>query len=182
MGTVGPMGDDTDLVLRTDRESVATLTLNRPAALNALSMAMLGALAEQLGVDHRGRLGPRGGRRGGRSRLQRRPRPARGGGPPDPDFRQRLFALLRRDGAALTRLRQPVIAQVAGVATAAGCQLVAMGSTWRWPGCQLASPRRVNIGLFCTTPMVAVSRTVAPNAMGCCSPGDLVDRAADRGW
>jgi enoyl-CoA hydratase/carnithine racemase len=75
-----------------------------------------------------------------------------------------LFTLCSRVMLGLRRLPQPVIARVQGTATAAGCQLVAAcdlavaaeGATFATPG--------VNIGLFCTTPMVPLVRTIAPRA------------------
>ena len=80
---------------------------------------------------------------------------------PDPDATTELFNRCSGLMMQLVRLPQPVIAKVHGVATAAGCQLVATtdlaiagkSATFATPG--------VNIGLFCTTPSVAVSRTVS---------------------
>ncbi len=77
---------------------------------------------------------------------------------------------------AITRLRQPVIAQVHATATAAGCQLVATCDlAVAGESARFATPG-VNIGLFCTTPMVALSRTVAPkHAMELLLTGDAID-------
>ena len=88
---------------------------------------------------------------------------------PDRDFLARLFTQCSRVMLAITRLPKPVIARVHGVATAAGCQLVAT--------CDLAVAAEtarfatpgVNIGLFCSTPMVALSRAVGRKApWRCC--------------
>ena len=154
------------LLLRTDMGGVATLTLNRPAARNALSFAMLGALADSLagiaaddsvrvvilaaegpvfcaGHDLREITAHRDDADGGHGFF---------------DAAMRRCAQVMR---AIVALPQPVIAQVQGVATAAGCQLVAT--------CDLAVASDqarfctpgVDIGLFCSTPAVALSRAVA---------------------
>ena len=89
--------------------------------------------------------------------------------------------MLAADAARSSRLPKPVIARVHGVATAAGCQLVA--------SCDLAvaadtarfATPGVNIGLFCSTPMVALSRAVGRKAaMEMLLTGDLVDAARAR--
>ncbi|MCU1496266.1 MAG: putative Enoyl-CoA hydratase [Acidimicrobiales bacterium] len=169
---------DEPLVVRSDADHVATLTLNRPRARNALSAAMLSALADHLGAI------------GGDASVH--VVVLAGSGPafcaghdlkeiqahPDAEFHERLFAQCSDVMVAITRLRQPVIASVAGVATAAGCQLVAScdlavaGTSARF-----ATPG-VDIGLFCSTPMVALTRAVAPkHAMEMLLTGDLI--AAD---
>ncbi len=173
------MTDASDpLVVRGDADHVATLTLNRPAARNALSSAMLDALAAGLAeVDadptvHVVVLAGAG--------------PAFCAGhdlreieaTPDPGFRTDLVARCSAVMVQLTRLRQPVIARVHGVATAAGCQLVASCDlAVAGESARFATPG-VNIGLFCTTPMVALTRTVAPkHAMELLLTGDLVSAA-----
>ena len=172
------MTDAAELVRRSDRGRVATLTLGRPAARNALSMAVLDALAAHLAdveADpsvHVVVLAGEG--------------PAFSAGHdlreivahPDEAYRRQLFARCSGVMLALTRLRQPVIAKVHGVATAAGCQLVATcdlavaGASARF-----ATPG-VDIGLFCTTPMVALTRSVGSKAaMEMLLTGELVDAA-----
>ena len=93
----------------------------------------------------------------------------------DPDFGQRLFAQCSNVMIQLTRLPQPVIAKVAGVATAAGCQLVATCDlAVAGESARFATPG-VNIGLFCSTPMVALTRTVsAKHAMEMLLTGELI--------
>ncbi|WP_426571862.1 enoyl-CoA hydratase [Aquihabitans sp. McL0605] len=155
---------DGAVVLRSDRGPVATLTLARPEARNALSLGVLDALlAELSGVDadrsiHVVVLAGEG--------------PAFSAGhdlreivdQPDDAYRHDLFTRCSEVMIALTRLRQPVIAKVAGVATAAGCQLVASCDlAVAAASARFATPG-VNIGLFCTTPMVALTRNVAPKA------------------
>ena len=160
------MNDDADsLVLRhTDERGVVALTLNRPLAFNALSEAMLAALAlelEAIGRDQSARvvvLGAAGKAFcAGHDLKEMRAEPSLA-------YYQRLFAQCTQVMLALQRLPVPVIARVQGIATAAGCQLVAM--------CDLAvasSDARfavsgVNLGLFCSTPSVALSRNVARKA------------------
>ena len=154
-------------LLRADVDGVAVLTLNRPGARNALSEALLEALTRALDAIA--------------DDASVRAVIIAGEGPvfsaghdlkemtahrTDPDRGRAYFAdVLTRCSAMMqriVRLPQPVIAAVEGVATAAGCQLVAScdlavaGSEARFctPG--------VHIGLFCSTPMVALSRNLAP--------------------
>ncbi|CAN5794206.1 enoyl-CoA hydratase [soil metagenome] len=171
-------GSPEPLVLRSDADHVATLTLNRPAARNALSAAMLAALAERLTeveadpsvhVVVLAGVGPAFCAGHDLREIQDQP---------DPGFRERLFAQCSDVMVQLTRLRQPVIAAVGGVATAAGCQLVATCDlAVAAQSARFATPG-VNIGLFCSTPMVALTRAVAPkHAMELLLTGDLVAAA-----
>jgi enoyl-CoA hydratase/carnithine racemase len=170
-------------LLRTDRDHVAVLTLNRPAARNALSDALLAALARQLdaiaaepgtrAVVLAGAGAAFSSGHDMKEMTARRSDPDRGRAYFD-DLMERCSAVMQR----IVRLPQPVIAAVEGVASAAGCQLV--GS------CDLAvagehaqfSTPGVHIGLFCSTPMVALSRSVAPkHAMEMLLLGDMVPAA-----
>ncbi|MCB1391305.1 MAG: enoyl-CoA hydratase, partial [Rhodobacteraceae bacterium] len=154
-----------DLVLYDVAEKVAVLTLNRPAALNALSDAMLAALKarlEQVGGDAGVRVVVIRG--AGKVFCAGHDLKEMQAGRAAPDRGAAYFAdLFGRCGAVMQMipaLPQPVIAQVHGIATAAGCQLVA--------SCDMAvaatdarfGVNGVNIGLFCSTPMVALSRNV----------------------
>lgn len=177
------------LVLREDAGGVATLTLNAPEKLNALSTAMLAALEARLAAlrEDRGvravilRGAGRAFCAGHDLREMSAARQAPDGGRP---FFEALFAQCSRVMLALTRLPQPVIAEVQGIATAAGCQLVAT--------CDLALAAEsarfgvngVNVGLFCSTPMVALTRNVAlKHAFEMLVTGDFIDaaRAAEIG-
>jgi enoyl-CoA hydratase/carnithine racemase len=91
---------------------------------------------------------------------------------------ERVFSTCARLMLSLVNLRQPVIAQVHGVATAAGCQLVATCDLAVCDaGARFATPG-VNIGLFCSTPMVAVSRAVGRKAaMELLLLGEAIDAA-----
>ncbi len=164
-----------DLVLREDADGVATLTMNRPKARNALSRPLMAALhgaLDEIDADPsvhvivlRG-AGP--GFCAGHDLKEVRGTPTRA-------FYEALFAECSALMMRVQSVRQPVIASVHGIATAAGCQLVAT--------CDLAvadaearfATPGVNIGLFCSTPMVAVSRAVGRKAaMRMLLTGDLV--------
>jgi enoyl-CoA hydratase/carnithine racemase len=151
---------DEPLLQHRDERGVIALTLNRPQALNALSEAMLAALGEAfeaLAEDHSVRavvLGASGRAFcAGHDLKEMRAQPSL-------EYYERLFAQCSAVMLAIQRLPVPVIARVHGLATAAGCQLVAM--------CDLAIASRdarfavngVNVGLFCSTPGVALSRNV----------------------
>ncbi|HJS84255.1 MAG TPA: enoyl-CoA hydratase [Acetobacteraceae bacterium] len=169
------------IMLRADRAGVAWLTLNRPAARNALSLALMGTLEAELArvaeepsvkVVVIGGAGP--AFCAGHDLREMRARPERAA-------YEETFAACSRLMLAITRLPKPVIARVHGIATAAGCQLVAT--------CDLAVAAEtarfatpgVNIGLFCSTPMVALSRAVGRKAaMEMLLTGELVDAARAR--
>lgn len=154
----------TPLLEDRDDRGVVTLTLNRPQAFNALSEAMLTALGDAFDVlaqDDTVRavvLGASGKAFcAGHDLKEMRAEPSL-------DYYQRLFAQCTAVMLSIQRLPVPVIARVQGLATAAGCQLVAM--------CDLAvasddarfAVSGVNVGLFCATPGVALSRNVPRKA------------------
>jgi len=154
----------TPLHLAQDARGVATLTLNRPAALNALDEALLSALQtaiDRLAQDPTVRVLVLAaqGRAFCAGHDLREMRAA-----PSLAYYQTLFAQCSRMMQSLQELPVPVIARVQGMATAAGCQLVAM--------CDLAvaaedarfATSGVNYGLFCATPSVALSRNVGRKA------------------
>lgn len=163
-------------VLRDDREGVATLTLNRPAQLNLLTSEMLEALQaafDALARDATVRvvvLAAAGkGFCAGHDLKEIR---ALGAQPAI----EALFGTCSRMMLSIPRLPQPVIARVHGVAAAAGCQLVAQ--------CDLAvaseaarfSTPGVNLGFFCSTPGVAVGRTLLrKHALELLLTGELID-------
>ncbi len=156
---------DEPLLLRSvDAHGVITITLDRPQAFNALSQAMLDALQREFDAiarDDSARVVviAAAGRAFCAGHDLKEMRSA-----PSLETYRALFAQCSRVMLSMQRLPVPVIARVHGVATAAGCQLVAM--------CDLAVASRearfavsgVNLGLFCSTPSVALSRNVARKA------------------
>ncbi|HNW64961.1 MAG TPA: enoyl-CoA hydratase [Piscinibacter sp.] len=148
----------------TDARGVVSLTLNRPNAFNSLSEGMLAALQAELDAvarDESARvvvLGAAGKAFcAGHDLKEMRAEPSLA-------YYQQLFAQCTQVMLAVQKLPVPVIARVHGIATAAGCQLVAM--------CDLAVASRdarfavsgVNLGLFCSTPSVALSRNLSRKA------------------
>jgi len=167
-------------------ENIAVVTLNRPSALNALSDRVLAALSDVLtriaGDDQIKVVVIRGAGKvfcaGHDLKEMQAGRAAKDGG-------AAYFAdLFSRCGAVMQmipNMPQPVIAQVHGIATAAGCQLVA--------SCDLAVATEdarfgvngVNIGLFCSTPMVALSRNMPrKQAFEMLTTGDFIDASRAR--
>ena len=171
------------VLLRGDIEGIALLLLNRPQARNTLSEAMLATPYDQFAaiakddqvraviISHNGPAFCAG--HDMKEMTAHRSDPDRG--------RSYFKALMERCSAlmlSIQKLPQPVIAAVEGVATAAGCQLVAT--------CDLAvasetarfSTPGVHIGLFCSTPMVALSRNVAnKHAMEMLLTGEIISAA-----
>ncbi|HWZ64721.1 MAG TPA: enoyl-CoA hydratase [Steroidobacteraceae bacterium] len=155
------MSSDEPLVLRAqDARGVVTLTLNRPQAYNALSEAMLAALQRELdsiALDAAVRAvvltGAGKAFCAGHDLREMRAQPSH-------DYYRRLFAQCTRMMLTLRRLPVPVIARVQGVATAAGCQLVAQCDLAVAASSARFAVSGVNLGLFCSTPGVPLSRNV----------------------
>lgn len=169
---------DQPLIEERDARGVVTLTMNRPSSFNALSEEMLGAL--QAAID----------RLAGDESVRVVVLAAKGKAfcaghnlkemiaQPELAYYQQLFAQCSRMMLALQKLPVPVVARVQGLATAAGCQLVAQ--------CDLAvaaseasfAVSGVNFGLFCSTPSVPLLRNVpAKQAMEMLVTGDFIDAA-----
>jgi enoyl-CoA hydratase/carnithine racemase len=171
------------VLLRRDQAGIATLTLNRPDAFNALSVDLLtalqrelDALAEDRGVRAVVIEGSGKAFCAGHDLKEMRQNPGA-------DQIRALFDQCAQVMLGVTRIPQPVIARVHGVATAAGCQLVAT--------CDLAvaSERArfavsgVNLGLFCSTPMVALSRVMGrKQAMEMLVTGEFISAETARAW
>ena len=166
------------ILLRDDSGPVARLTLNRPEARNALSVPLMAALQDALdGIagDDAVRVvviaanGP--AFCAGHDMRELRADPRR-------EMYEALFAQCSRLMTTILRLPKPVIARVHGTATAAGCQLVATCDlAVASKNAQFATPG-VNIGLFCSTPMVALTRAVSRKAaMEMLLTGDPIDAA-----
>jgi enoyl-CoA hydratase/carnithine racemase len=172
------------VLLREQVGGVVTLTLNRPEQFNALSKALLDELEAALNTiasDESARVviiaGAGKAFCAGHDLKEMRSNPAQ-------EFQQALFEQCSRIMMRLTELPQPVIARVHGIATAAGCQLVAM--------CDLAVASEsarfavsgINVGLFCSTPSVGLARNIGrKQAMEMLLTGDFIDArtALERG-
>lgn len=171
------------VLLRSDEGGVTRLTLNRPRQFNAINGAMLTALQEALDAiraDESVRAvvlaGSGSAFSGGhdlKEMMANRTEP----------FIADLFARCSRVMLAMQALPQPVIARVHGIATAAGCQLVA--------ACDLAvaaaearfATSGINYGLFCATPGVPVSRNVPrKRAFEMLFTGEFIDAETARAW
>jgi enoyl-CoA hydratase/carnithine racemase len=165
------------IVLRTDRaDGLTTLTLNRPAQFNSLSKDMLTAIrreVDDIAASEAVRVviiaGAGKAFCAGHDLKEMRVNH-------DKCFMQELFAQCGELMLALTRLPQPVIARVHGIATAAGCQLVSM--------CDLAvaadvarfAVSGINVGLFCSTPAVGLARNLGRKAaLEMLLTGDFID-------
>src|ERR1700756_1511965 len=173
--------EEPPLLQHRDDRGVVTLTLNRPQAFNALSEAMLAALGEaidKLAQDEAVRavvLGAAGKAFcAGHDLKEMRAEPSL-------EYYQKLFAQCTAVMLSIQRLPVPVIARVQGLATAAGCQLVAM--------CDLAvasddarfAVSGINVGLFCSTPAVPLSRNISRKAaFEMLMTGDFIDAAQAR--
>jgi enoyl-CoA hydratase/carnithine racemase len=176
MSAAAPSHAEEPILLRDDADGIATLTLNRPKQFNALSQALLGELQTALDAienDARVRVVVIAG--AGKAFCPghdfKEMQTNRG-----PEFIQGLFEQCGRMMMTLTRIPQPVIARVHGVATAAGCQLVAQ--------CDLAvaaadarfATSGIKFGLFCAMPGVALSRNLPrKQAMEMLITGDFID-------
>jgi enoyl-CoA hydratase/carnithine racemase len=149
------------LVLRTqDARSVVTLTLNRPQAFNALSEAMIADLQREFDAIASNKTArvvviAAEGKAfcAGHDLKEMRADPSM-------EYYKRLFAQCSEMMLAIQRLSVPVIARVQGIATAAGCQLAAMCDLAVASSTARFAVSGVNVGLFCSTPGVALSRNV----------------------
>ncbi len=175
--TASPYAEDS-LVLRHDEAGIATLTLNRPKQYNSLSQALLSALQAALdavAADKDIRVVVIAGNGpafcAGHDLKEMRAHTDRA-------FHQALFAQCGQVMLTINRLPQPVIARVHGIATAAGCQMVA--------ACDLAvasdnsrfAVSGINVGLFCATPGVALSRNLGRKpALEMLLTGEFIDAA-----
>lgn len=159
------MAGETSVLLRTqDARGVITLTLNRPAAYNALSAAVLTALESELTAiaqDEGARAVIIGGSGkafcAGHDLGEMRASPSL-------TYYEHLFAQCSRVMLSIQRIPVPVIARVHGVATAAGCQLVAACDLAVAASAAQFAVSGVKLGLFCSTPSVALSRNVSRKA------------------
>ncbi|MDD5248918.1 MAG: enoyl-CoA hydratase [Rhodocyclaceae bacterium] len=166
------------ILLRADNGGVATLTLNRPGQFNSLSEELLAelqgaldAIAKDGAVRAVVIAGAGKAFCAGHDLKQMRANHSKA-------YMQQLFKQCGRVMTTLTQMPQPVIARIHGIATAAGCQLVA--------ACDLAvaadvarfAVSGINVGLFCSTPAVALSRNMGrKQALEMLLTGDFIDAA-----
>ncbi len=164
------------ILLRHDNDGVATLTLNRPDKFNALSTGLMGLIQKELDSlanDKSVRVVVIAAN--GKAFCAGHDLREMSDDPSEKAI-QALFDQCSRMMVSLTKIPQPVIARVHGIATAAGCQLVAQ--------CDLAvasdearfATSGINVGLFCGTPMVAVTRNLPrKQAMEMLMTGEFID-------
>ncbi|ARJ67169.1 enoyl-CoA hydratase [Magnetospirillum sp. ME-1] len=177
------MSEVEPILIRSDQGGVATLTLNRPAARNALSVALMSELEKALAAI--------AADPSVKAVVLAANGPAFCAGHDLKEMRSlstaqqvsAVFDLCSRVMKAIVRLPQPVIAKVHAMATAAGCQLVASCDlAYAAETAKFATPG-VNIGLFCSTPMVALSRAVGrKQAMEMLLSGVPVDAVTAQAW
>jgi enoyl-CoA hydratase/carnithine racemase len=174
--SANPQAAAEPLLLRRDEGGVVTLTLNRPTQFNSLSQALISELQaemERIAADENVRVVIMAGAGkafcAGHDLKEMRSDASKA-------FQQKLFRQCSKLMLTLVRMPQPVIARVHGIATAAGCQLVSM--------CDLAvasdnsrfAVSGVNLGLFCSTPSVGLSRNLGrKQAMEMLLTGDFID-------
>jgi enoyl-CoA hydratase/carnithine racemase len=163
------------LILHSDRDGISNLIINRPKSYNALSINCMNALREEIesvSKDSSVKVvilsGAGKGFCAGHDLKEMRSNPER-------EFYEKTFNACTQLMMSIVNCAKPVIAKVHGIATAAGCQLVstcdlavaAESTRFATPG--------VNIGLFCSTPMVAVTRNVSrKHAMEMLLTGDFI--------
>src|SRR5947207_14930631 len=181
MSVAAIAGDNAPILLEAREDGILRLTFNRPEQRNALSVGLMSALSEALEravTDKACRVvviagaGPAVCARHDLRELRSDNRR---------EAYERIFAQCSALMLQIVRLPKPVIAEVHGIATAAGCQLVATCDlAVAAEDAEFATPG-VNIGLFCSTPMVALTRAVGRKpAMEMLLTGDLVDAATAR--
>lgn len=169
------------LLLSSSENGITRLTLNRPNQYNVLSEEMLTALQnaiESIDDNERVVIIKASGKAfcAGHDLKQMRDHP-------DQDYYNKLFRTCSHFMNSLLALKQPVIAQVQGIATAAGCQLVA--------NCDLAvasdqarfAVSGIDVGLFCSTPSVPLSRNLArKRAFEMLMTGEFIDAEKAMQW
>ena len=180
---MGNSAAEEPVLTRQDHDGIVTLRLNRPRQFNALSEELLDALQRELdaiAADASVRCVVLAGAGkafcAGHDLRQMRATPTA-------EYYQALFARCSRVMQALQTVPVPVIARVQGIATAAGCQLVG--------ACDLAiasdtatfAVSGINVGLFCSTPSVALSRNVSPKrSFDMLVTGRFIDAATAVDW
>lgn len=173
-----PQENSLSMLLREQNQGVVTLTLNRPAQFNSLSEELLAEL--QFALDEIARdtsvrvvviAGAGKAFCAGHDLKQMRANHSKA-------YMQKLFKQCGRMMMSITEMPQPVIARVHGIATAAGCQLVAMCDLAVAADAAKFAVSGINLGLFCSTPSVALGRAMGrKQAMEMLLTGEFVDAA-----
>lgn len=177
MSSAAPLPrEDEAVLMRADANGIATLTLNRPQQFNALSSELLSELQTALhsieGDDSVRVVVIAGAGRAFCAGHDLKEMMANHGERPH----RELFSQCSRMMLTLTQIPQPVIAKVHGIATAAGCQLVAQCDLAVAASSARFATSGVNLGLFCTTPGVALARNLSrKQAMEMLLTGDFID-------
>ncbi len=164
------------LLIRHDESGIATLTLNRPDKFNALSTGLMNAIQHELDAiaedtSVRVVIIAANGRAycAGHDLKEMMENPGR-------DAIAALFDQCSQMMMSLTKLPQPVIAKVHGIATAAGCQLVAQCDMAIAADAATFATSGIGVGLYCGTPSVAVTRNLSrKRAMELLMTGDFID-------
>lgn len=176
MSTTHEAAENEPVLLRDDRDGVTTLTLNRPNQFNALSIALVKALQaalDDVADDESVRVVvlAAAGKAfcAGHDLKQMRAHH-------DLDYYRRLFAKSGRVMVTMTEIPQPIIARVQGIATAAGCQMVANSDLAVASDDARFATNGISNGLFCSTPAVPLSRNMArKHALEMLFTGDFID-------
>ena len=167
---------DEPILLRQETDGVVRLTLNRPAAFNSLSLALLDALhaaLDDIASSPTARVVVLAGN--GKAFCAGHDLKEMGAERTAPAVHA-LFAHCSAMMLKLQALPQPVIAEIDGIATAAGCQLVAAADLALCTGGSRFATSGVKYGLFCSTPMVALARNIPQKAaMEMLLTGDFID-------
>lgn len=181
--SIAPDQRQEPMLLRQDEHGITTLTLNRPQQFNALSEELLSALQNSLddiAEDRAVRVVILAGAGrafcAGHDLRQMRAQPSRA-------YYEKLFAQCSRVMVSLVQLPQPVVARVHGIATAAGCQLVATCDLAVAAASARFAVSGVNLGLFCSTPGVALARNLTrKRAFEMLVTGDFIDAETALGY
>ncbi len=172
-----------NILLRSDQNGAVFLSLNRPDKLNTLSEAMLARLQQELDdiaadssvqcvvISAEGR-----GFCAGHDLQEMR-------STPEQDYYQELFSRCGKVMQSIVNLPVPVIAKVGGIAAAAGCQLVASCDLVIATQSARFAVSGINVGLFCSTPAVALSRNISTKrAFDMLITGDIIDAKTALDW
>jgi enoyl-CoA hydratase/carnithine racemase len=175
-GVNNKMKTESSILLKSEDKGIVTITLNRPTQYNALSSKLLALLQNTLNTINENSLArvviiKANGRAfcAGHDLKEMRCHE-------DKAFHLALFQQCSQVMLTINQMQQPVIAQVDGIATAAGCQLVAACDLAIASNTSRFAVSGINVGLFCSTPSVALSRNLArKRALELLLTGDFIN-------